>query len=335
MVFGLAACNDRQKKPIPMPPSSAATDDDQSSEYATKEIKDHYVIYVSQRWGYIPFCKTILQGAKDAVKYWSERLDITVEIVFSDSGISTPELQVHSMIEMAEEGVDGMLLFPGESAMVCDALISYYNARKIPVVITDIGVDRGEYLSTILTDNYQGGEIAAEIMANAVASGSKVVVLNNAIANNNARLRADGFMDKAEKLGLTVLHERAVELSEESAYDEMINVLVTDPDIAGVFTLNSVPAKGVVEALDSTQNKNCKVVTFDLDAYVLDAIVEKKIVACIVQDPYYMGYEGINQLFYYYTGQYGMIRKDIVAPTSTCTFQNFSTYINNPQVKTD
>ena len=199
MFVGLTGCDDSQQPATPEPATSVTAHNDGTSDYSTKEIKDHYVIYVSQRWGYIPFCKTILQGAKDAVKYWSERLDITVDIVFSDSGISTPELQVHSMIEMAESGVDGMLLFPGESAMVCDALISYYNERKIPVVITDIGVDRGEYLSIIMTDNYQGGEIAAEIMANAVSGGSKVIVLNNAIANNNARLRADGFMDNAEK----------------------------------------------------------------------------------------------------------------------------------------
>ena len=37
------------------------------------------------------------------------------------------------------KGVDGVLIFPGDSVMVAEPIKNIFNAENIPVVITDIG----------------------------------------------------------------------------------------------------------------------------------------------------------------------------------------------------
>ena len=50
-------------------------------------------------------------------------------------------------------GVDGVLIFPGDSVMVAEPIKNVFNAKNIPVVITDIGIRSGKYISLIITDN--------------------------------------------------------------------------------------------------------------------------------------------------------------------------------------
>jgi ribose transport system substrate-binding protein len=299
---------------------------------AEKPVAKDLLIGVSQRWGTAAFLKTIDLGARDAAKEWEKKLGVKIEMRTTDAGADDPSQQVRDMEDLFNLGVNGLLLFPGDSKVVSDPLKSIYNANKVPVAITDIGVDSGEFVSIVVTDNRAAGELAAGAMAKMVAKGGKVVALNHAPGNNNVTTRITGFSEKATQLGLVVIPEKVIKYSIESGKQVTEDLLASDPDIAGIFLVGNVPAVGVASALDDAGNSTTKIVAFDLDSATLKAVVEGKIDATVVQDPYFMGHEAMNQLMYFLTGETAKITNHIPAPIRLLTAENAKEFEEDPQV---
>ena len=84
-------------------------------------------------------------------------------------------------------------------------------------------------------------------------------------------------------------------------------------------------------AVEAAGNATVKLVAFDIDAPSLKMVKEGKILALTVQDPYLIGYEGMNQMLTYLTG--GTPEKLINVPPILCTIENASDFDNNPQVQ--
>lgn len=299
---------------------------------AEAQLPEEMLIGVSQRWGTAAFLKTIDLGARDAAKEWGEKLGIKIDMRTTDAGADDPSQQVRDMEDLYNLGVNGLLLFPGDSSVVSDPLKTIYNANQIPVAITDIGVDDGEFVSIVVTDNRKAGEMAGEAMAEMVAKGGKVVVFNHAPGNNNVTTRIQGFTEKATELGLVVIPEKVIKYSIEGGKQVTEDTLASDPDIAGIFLVGNVPAVGVASALEDAGNTTTKIVAFDLDSATLQAVKDGLIDASIVQDPYYMGHEAMNQLMYFITGETSEITDHIPAPIRILTQENASEFESDPQV---
>ena len=104
-----------------------------------------------------------------------------------------------------------VLIFPGDSVMVAEPIKNIYNAENIPVVITDIGIRSGEYISLIITDNLQGRRSRRPTTwrrsSRRAARSSR---FDHAPTNDNGQTRQKGFEDRAKELGLEVLPEQPV-----------------------------------------------------------------------------------------------------------------------------
>src|SRR5436189_225633 len=106
--------------------------------------------------------------------------------------------KTHAFREIAFRGGTGCR---GTRSAAAEPIKTIFNAQDIPVVITDIGIRSGKYISLIITDNLKGGEQAGEYMAKLVPKGSKVITLDHAPTNDNGQTRQKGFEAKAKELG--------------------------------------------------------------------------------------------------------------------------------------
>lgn len=85
-------------------------------------------------------------------------------------------------------------------------IISLYESNNVPIILLD---EEAAGASTLATDNYTGGQIAAEHL---IAKGrKKIAIVNGRIhavgglaGNYCARLRLKGFSDALEKKGLSI-----------------------------------------------------------------------------------------------------------------------------------
>lgn len=282
-------------------------------------------------WGTNPFLVTMVNGAKKSIEEWKAK-DVNVDMIVTNGGDTDKAKQVSDLEDLYSQGVQGVLIFPGDSVMVAEPIKTIYNANDIPVVITDIGIRSGKYISLIITDNQKGGESAGEYMAKIVPQGSKVITLDHAPTNDNGQTRQKGFEDKAKELGLTVLPEQPVAaLTLDSSRQSMEDLLVAEPDVKGVFAFNQLVLQGAYQALESAGKVGqVKLVGFDLDPVSWQMVKDGKIDALVVQDPFKMGYEGMNIVLTKLTG--GEVQEFVGLGTKLLTKENADEFANDPQV---
>ncbi len=290
-----------------------------------------FTVGYSVFWGTNPFLVTMVRGAKKAAEEWAAK-GSKVDIIVTNGGDDDKTKQVADLEDLHAQGVQGLLIFPGDSILVGAPIVNLYNKNKIPVVVTDIGVREGELASFIITDNYAGGALAAERLAKILKPRAKVVTFDYAPTNDNAQIRRKGFEETAKKLGLTVLPTLGLPkgMTLDSGRQAMEDTLVAEPDIAGVFSFNQVIMQGASAALAAAKRTDVKLTAFDLDPVSHKLVSEGKIDSLVVQDPYQIGYVGLNQLMNKLTG--GKVDAKVGLGTKLMTAENAAEFVNDPQV---
>ena len=290
---------------------------------------ESYTIGYSQFWGTNPFLVTMANGAKKAIAEWKEK-GVEIDMILTNGGDTDTTKQVADLEDLYAQGVQGLILFPGDSIVLAEPVKNIYNKEGIPVVITDIGLQSGTWDIFIITDNYAGGQSAADLMAKHVPAGAKVITFDHAPGNDNAQNRQRGFEDQAKKLGLDVQPEKFLKLSLEEGRRLMEDTLVAIPDIKGVYFFNQVVAQGAAAALAAANRTDVMLVSFDLDPVSYGMVKDGKILGLVVQDPFKMGYEGINAMVTKLQGGKPVERMDI--PTRILTKENAAEFASDPQI---
>lgn len=294
---------------------------------SAKDVKIGYSVF----WGTNPFLVTMVNGARKAADEWKAK-GVNVDLIVTNGGDNDKAKQVSDLEDLSAQGVAGVLIFPGDSVMVTDPIKNIYNKQGIPVVITDIGVRSGSYISLIITDNLKGGQQAGDYMASLLPKGSKVITLDHAPTNDNGQTRRKGFEEQAAKLGLTVLPRQPVQfLTLDSSRQAMEDLLVSEPDIKGAFAFNQLVLQGAYQALQQAGKAGqVKLVGFDLDPVSFQMVKDAKIDGLVVQDPYQMGYKGMNIVLTKLTG--GDVPEFVGLGTKLLTKANADEFANDPQV---
>jgi len=288
-----------------------------------------FTLGFSQFWGTNPVLIAIRNAAREAVADW-EAKGVTVDLIFTNGGDTDVSRQVADIEDLYAQGVDGLMVFPGDATVIAEPIRNVFNANDIPVVVVDNALE-AEAISTLATDNYAGGRIAAELALENIPAGSKVIVFDHAPGSATTQLRYAGFEETLAAAGMQVLPRRAIKLSLEEAKRAMEDTLVADPEIAAVFLANQIEAQGCVSALEAAGRDDVAVIGFDIDPVSLDLVKQGKILGLVVQDFTLEGYEGINRLLLYLTGQPVGDPVVDIAP-QMCTIENAAEFENNPQV---
>ncbi len=293
--------------------------------------KKAFKIGYSQCLAKNPFLIAMTNGAKKAIGEW-ETKGYKIDMVVTDAGDTDMSKQVSDVEDIFAMKVDGLLIFPAAgSKLMSDPIRNMYNKNNIPVVVTDIGLSNAKWASFIITDNNLGGRMCAELVAASVPKGAKVLTFDVNPAAENVQARVKGFESKAKELGLTVLPEKTLPLTLEDGRRLTEDTLTSLPDLAAIFYTSQLAAQGGVAALTALGNKTCKVVGFDIDAPSLQMIKDGKILGLAVQDPFNIGYEGMNQMMAALTG--AATKDSVNIPPLLASAKNAKDFDDNPQVK--
>ncbi|BEP52021.1 substrate-binding domain-containing protein [Variovorax sp. V116] len=284
----------------------------------------------SQFWGTNKFLRTQVKGAQAAMAEWKKK-GVNVELIVTNGGDTDTTKQVADLEDLSAQHIDGLLIFPGDSVVLAGPVKKLFNDNKLPVVVTDIGLKSGDWITYVGTENELGGRMAADYMATLVPAGSKVIVFDHGPAVQVIIDRNRGFEKRAAELGLKVLPRKVMKLSLEDGRRTMEDTLTEIPDIAGVFFQNHAPAIGAAATLQAENNKKVKLVNFDTDPTAYQMVRDGKIAGTIVQDPYQMGYVGMNSMLTHLTG--GKTKKNIELAPKLMTPKNFAEFSNDPQVQ--
>lgn len=195
----------------------------------------------------------------------------------------------------------------GADAIVFSAIDYMENAKAIDdaagagviIVVIDSDVNSHMVSCRIGTDNYEAGCLAGKAALENQDQELKIGIVNFNAITENGQSREKGFRD-------TVLKEERVEIVDTinvvstaaAAKAGTADMLKQHPEINVVVTFNVWTSLGVGYAIrDLKQADNVQVVAFDNDAVSVDMLETGEVDALIVQNPYAMGYLGIENAY--------------------------------------
>jgi ribose transport system substrate-binding protein len=266
------------------------------------------------------FWLTIRAGAEAAGK------DVNAEIKWNGPKQETDiQDQINIIDGFASEGVDGVALAATSKDSLVDT-VKELEAKGIPVVTIDSGIEPDVSRSFIATDNVEAARQAAKELGRLLGGKGKVAVLTFLKGAGTSDQREQGFMGGIKEFpDIKVVSVQETKSDTGKARDVMETILTAHPDLAGVFASNEpnvIGAAGVIEEKKLTGK--VKLVGFDGADAEIEALKEGVVQALMVQDPFKMGYEGVKALAMILRGQ-GTPPKRIDTGITTVTKENLET----------
>lgn len=197
--------------------------------------------------------------------------------------------------------VHGIVLAPLDS----QALIAPVEAAlraKIPVVIIDSGLNSDKPASYIATDNFKGGQIAAEHLGKLLNGQGKVIMLRYQVGSASTEAREAGFMDvmKSKFPNIQLLStDQYSGATRDSAYQAAQNLLNRFArEVNGIFAPCEPVTVGMMLALRDAGKAGgaVKFVGFDAGSQSVEGMKKGDVQGLVVQNPMQMGYLGVKAI---------------------------------------
>jgi ribose transport system substrate-binding protein len=231
----------------------------------------------------------LVKGAKDRAKELGYTIDYQGPA--SETEVAS---QVDLVRNIARSKPAGILLAALDSKGLIPP-VEDADKAGVPVVMVDSGIDSDVPKASITTNNYQGGYEAGVQMAKLL--GEKGLVANLGIeAGSVSSQRSIGFNDAIAKYpNMKVLPIQWTNADAAASMNIASDQLNGNPNIAGFFSACAPTAVGACQAISAKGlEKKVKVVTFDPSPEILP-LFESGVIDCIIaQDPYQMGYQGVD-----------------------------------------
>lgn len=251
------------------------------------------------------FWKAVEQGARQADSEFDD-----LEIVWKGpSGEGDATAQIALVESFLADGIDGLCLAPLD-ARALEKPVRAAAAQKIPVVIFDSGLASADapIASFVATDNFKGGEMAAEELASALNDEGKVLLLRYVLGSESTEQREKGFLEAiARHPKIEVIssdkHAGPTEADAVAASETLLSNF--GESLNGAFCSNESATSGFLTALSRDSRKlagKVFVIGFDSSAKIDAALALGSLHATVVQDPVRMGYLAVTAMHTLLTG---------------------------------
>jgi ribose transport system substrate-binding protein len=268
-IFSLMGCNKKQ--------DSDNLDTRKNIEFIVKMRSGDY-------WS------TVQMGANDAAK----EFNVNMNFIAPDNE-SDIEEQIKLVDDAIDKKVDAIVLAASDYKRMAE-VVNKAATNKIPVVIVDSGVNSDKPVSVISSDNLKAGKLAGEKLIENVGKNSKVAILSIVKGSESAIEREKGIMSVLSNYPDVKLVAKEYTNSNESTAESLTkSIIAMNNSLNGIVALNSAAALGASRALDELGlSGKVKLISFDSTILELQCLEKGVIQATVVQNPFKMGYLGVQ-----------------------------------------
>lgn len=228
--------------------------------------------------------------------------------------------------EMIEEAVAD-----GADAIIFSAIDYEENASAInsaakqgvKIIVIDSDVNSNRVECRIGTDNYEAGQMAGEAALAGEEDKIYVGVINFDKVSENGQTREQGMTDALkEDARATIVESVNARSTIDSAKSATIQMLQEHPEINVLVTFNEWTSLGVGYAIQELEaGDRIRVVAFDSNVVSVDMLESGEVDTLIVQNPYAMGYLGVESAYKVLNG-YAIREKEIDTETQLVMKEN-------------
>lgn len=267
------------------------------------------------------FWLSVFAGAEAAATEYNLKLSI--------SGPETEE-DYESQNRMVAEAVAA-----GAEALVFSAIDYENNASAIDdaahagvkIVAIDSSVASDMVSTYIGTDNYAAGQMAAQAALDRVEGKLVVGIVNYDISSANGQERERGavaLLDESGRAEVVAVINTLAEAGQ--ARDDTADMLAEHPEINVLLAFNEPTSVGAAEAVSELGlSESVFLVGFDSNVATVDGLQEGSVDALVVQNPYAMGYLGVESAYKLLSGQGDSLESTVDTSTQVVDRENIFT----------
>lgn len=232
----------------------------------------------------------------DAAKEW-DASEPGAEVIFAQGASGTDdEGEIAAIQSMITQGVKAIAITP-TSPNVQGALQDAVDAG-IKVVLIDNDIpDWAGKTSVVATDNFAGGKLAGQWLADNLPAGAQLAVLQGVLGNPSLDARVDGMLevlgDKAKVVATT-----PTDCDETKGLNAAQDILTANPDLTAIYGACGPPITGSLQAIKAAGKEGKLIVVgFDASPDEVAAIAAGTQSASVAQFPAKMGSLGAQTAF--------------------------------------
>jgi len=223
--------------------------------------------------------------------------DFGVDILWNGPAAETDfTRQIQIVDSMIARQVDGLVLAAGERKALVQS-VDRAVAAGIPVTIFDSGLDSGNYMTFVATNNYEGGQMGARELARLIGGEGEVALLMHNPGSQSTMDREQGFEDtiKKEFPKIRIAARQYGQSDRAKALAAAENFLAGNSNLKGIFASAEPSSVGAALAIKARNLQDrVMLVAFDSSETLVQDLKEGYVDALVVQDPFKIGYEAVK-----------------------------------------
>lgn len=267
------------------------------------------------------FFLSVFAGARAAATEYN--LDLTITGPGTEEDYETQNRMIG---EAVEAGADA-IVFSAIDYEKNSAAIDAAAAAGVQIVSIDSGVGSSQVSTYIGTDNYAAGQMAAQAALERVEGPLCVGIVNYNEGTANGQERVQGAADALAESGRARIAEVITTLVDAPrAQTDTIALLLAHPEINVLMAFNEPTSVGSAQAIRVLgRADDIFFVGFDSNVVTIDGLQDGCVDALIVQNPYAMGYLGVESAYKLLAGQAGGLEPIVDTSTQIVDRENLFT----------
>ena len=248
------------------------------------------------------FWLSVFAGAEAAAAEYN--LELTTVGPETEEDYETQNEIIARAVEAARDGADAIVFSAIDFEKNAPAVDAAAQAG-VRIVSIDSGVDSSQVSTYIGTDNYAAGQMAAQAALEQVEGPLSVGLVNYDEGTANGQERERGVLDALAESGRARVAASVTTLVEAGrAQTDTADLLRNNPEINAVIAFNEPTSVGAAQAVEELGlEEQVFLVGFDSNVATIEGLQTGSVDALVVQNPYAMGYLGVESAYRLLTGQ--------------------------------
>lgn len=245
------------------------------------------------------FWLSVFAGAEAAATEYNLKLTITGPETEEDYETQN-QMVADAVAEGAQAIVFSAIDYENNAAAIDDA------AKKgAKIVAIDSSVDSQAVSTYIGTDNYAAGQMAAQVALDRIVGTLRIGIVNYDMNSANGQERERGARDLFSSTGRAEVVAAINTLAEAGhAREDTAQMLADHPGINVLLAFNEPTSVGAAQAVEELGlSEDVFLVGFDSNVATVEGLQTGSVDALIVQNPYAMGYLGVESAYKLLSGQ--------------------------------
>jgi len=294
---GCAPATPAETSTAPSESAAAPSSDGEASTPAADEggVKEIAVLIKatdSDFWQYV------LVGAENYAKDNPDKVNVTTYGPPNESDI---DQQVSILEQIISSGPDAIVIASTSSDATVPAIEDAVS-KGIPVITVDNKVNTDKVSTLLATDNLKGGAAAADTLVEKIKADGKELKGTVGVISNMAGVqvladRDQGFIDRMKEIApdIKLLETVYCDADMTKAMNAASDQIAANDDLLGFFADNNTVGSGSARAITEKGKENDLIlVAFDSDPEEIKGLGTGAVDALVLQDPYGMGYQGVE-----------------------------------------